>query len=82
MAHIFEGNPDGRQSDKVDEKVSRFRPRYRPLSYDEKALHDKLKEKAAELEVMFNAVKPGRYNSLAMTHLETAIMFIVKELTS
>ena len=82
MAHLFEGEPDGRQSNDVEEPVSRFRPRYRALSDEEKALHDALKAKATELETLFGQVKPGRYASLAMTHLETSIMFVVKELTS
>ena len=47
MANTFEGKPDARQSDTVDEQVSRFRPRYRALTDDEKRLHDALKSKAA-----------------------------------
>lgn len=82
MANIYEGKPDARQSDKVDAPVSRFRPTYRALTVDEKLLHDALKDKAAELEGLFTKVKPGRYNSLAMTSLEQAVMWIVKELTS
>ncbi|MDE2099032.1 MAG: hypothetical protein KGL39_17390, partial [Patescibacteria group bacterium] len=61
---------------------SRFRPHYRALTEDEKALHDQLKDKAAELEMLFSKVKPGRYNSLAITALEQSVMWIVKELTS
>lgn len=80
MPHVYEGEPDGRQAGAI--QVSRFRPRYRALTEDEKALHDQLKDKAAELEVLFAQVKPGRYNSLAITSLEQAIMWIVKELTS
>ena len=63
-------------------KVSRFRPRYRALTDDEKALHDALKDKAAELETLFGKVKAGRYNALAITSLEQSVMWIVKELTS
>jgi hypothetical protein len=81
MAHVFEGQPDGRQSDTAI-AVSRFRPKYRALTDDEKALHDALKDKATELEVLFGKVKPGRYNSLAITSLEQSVMWIVKELTS
>jgi hypothetical protein len=81
MTHVFEGQPDGRQAETTI-AVSRFRPRYRPLNDEEKALHDALKEKAAELETLFAAVKPGRYNALAVTALEQSIMWIVKELTS
>jgi hypothetical protein len=63
-----------------DHKYSR--PRYRALTDDEKVLHDALKDKAAELELLFGKVKPGRYNALAVTALEQSIMWIVKELTS
>jgi len=81
MTHVYEGKPDGRQADTAI-PVSRFRPRYRALTDDEKALHDQLKDKAAELEALFGKVKQGRYNSLAMTSLEQSVMWIVKELTS
>ncbi len=82
MANVFDGKPDARQSDSVSEPVSRFRPKYRALTDEEKALHDALKNKAAELEQLYMKVKPGRYNSLAMTSLEQSVMWIVKELTS
>ena len=81
MANVYEGQPDGRQADTAI-AVSRFRPRYRALTDAEKSLHDALKDKAAELEDLFNQVKVGRYNSLAITALEQSIMWIVKELTS
>jgi hypothetical protein len=82
LAHVFEGKPDGRQSDDPAAPVSRFRPKYRALTDDEKVLHDALKNKAVELESLFAQVKPGRYNALAITSLEQAVMWIVKELTS
>lgn len=82
MSHVFEGAPDARQSSDISEPVSRFRPRYRALSDDEKALHDALKSKASELEALFEQVKPGRYRSLGLTALEEAVMWTVKELTS
>ena len=82
MADVFEGAADGRQSDDVAMPVSRFRPRYRALTDEEKLLHDEIKAKAAELETLFARVKPGRYGSLAMTALEQAVMWVVKELTS
>lgn len=82
MTHVYEGAPDARQSDKVDEPVSRFRPRYRALTDDEKALHDEIKGKAAELEALFERVKQGRYRSLGLTALEQSVMWTVKELTS
>lgn len=82
MSNVFDGKPDGRQSDATDMPVSRFRPRYRALTDDEKALHDAIKDKAADLEALFGNVKPGRYNSLAITALEQSVMWVVKELTS
>jgi hypothetical protein len=81
MANVYEGPTDGRQADTAI-PVSRFRPRYRALTDDEKALHDEIKNKAAELEALFGKVKPGRYGSLAMTSLEQSVMWIVKELTA
>jgi hypothetical protein len=81
MADVFEGKPDARQGgDKV--VPSRFRPRYRALTDEEKELHDAIKEQAAALEKLFDLVKPGRYRSLGMTALEEAVMWAVKELTS
>lgn len=80
--NVFEGDPDARQSADVAEPVSRFRPRYRALTDDEKALHDDIKGKASELEALFDRVKPGRYRSLGHTALEEAVMWTVKELTS
>lgn len=80
MPDIYQGEPDSRQAGAI--VPTRFRPRYRALTDEEKALHDALKDKASELEVLFNKVKPGRYNALAITSLEQSIMWIVKELTS
>ena len=82
MAPVFEGKPAARQSADVVEAVSRFRPKYRALTDEEKALHDALKAKAVELETLFDQVKPGRYRSLAFTALEESVMWVVKELTS
>jgi hypothetical protein len=82
MADVFEGKPDARQSGDTSHRVSRFRPTYRALTDDEKALHDELKTKASELEALYGRVKPGRYNSLALTTLEESVMWIVKELTA
>lgn len=81
MANVYEDKTDERQSDKHI-VTSRFRPKYRALTDEEKELHDKLKQKAVELEELFAKVKGGRYNALAVTALEQSIMWIVKELTS
>lgn len=80
--NVFEGKPDDRQSNDTAMPTSRFRPRYRALSEDEKALHDAIKEKAVELETLFLKVKEGRYRALSMTSLEEAVMWNIKELTS
>lgn len=82
MANVFEGNPDARQSADVAHTVSRFRPTYRALTDDEKKLHDEIKATAVVMEKLFAQVKPGRYNSLAITSLEQSVMWIIKELTS
>jgi len=82
MSNVFEGQPDDRQSDDVNEPVSRFRPRYRALTVEEKQLHDDIKDKAGELEQLIEQVKPGRYRSLGVTALEESIMWTIKELTS
>lgn len=82
MTNVFMGLPDTRQMADVGAGVSRFRPRYRALTESEKALHDAIKSKATELEVLFDEVKTGRYHSLALTDLESSVMWIVKELTS
>lgn len=39
------------------EPVSRFRPRYRPLTPAERDLHDDIKTKAAELEALFERAR-------------------------
>ena len=82
MSHVFDGDPDARQSGSTTEPVSRFRPRYRALTNEEKVLHDALKAKAVALETLIDQTKPGRYRSLALTALEEAVMWAVKGLTS
>jgi hypothetical protein len=81
MTDVYEGTPDARQAQEPI-TPSRFRPRYRQLTDDEKALHDEIKNKGAEMEALFSRVKSGRYNALAMTSLEQSVMWIVKELTA
>lgn len=81
MADLYEGKPDERQATE-EIKPSRFRPRYRQLTAEDMALHDAIKNKAAELEALFEKIPQGRYNSLALTNLELAIMWIIKQLTA
>src|SRR5260221_150030 len=52
MAHVYEGEPDARQAGDI--APSRFRPQYRALTDEEKATHDRIKAKAAELESLFD----------------------------
>lgn len=82
MSHVYEATPDARQSDDVSMPTSRFRPKYRALTDEEKALHDEIKAKAQELEALFEKVKQGRYRSLGLTALEESVMWTVKELTA
>lgn len=81
MSDIYTGQADARQSNEQI-TTSRFRPRYRPLTEEEKSLHDAIKAKASELEALFDHVKDGRYKSLGMTSLEESVMWVVKELTA
>jgi hypothetical protein len=80
MAHLFEGEPDARQS--ADRNTSRFRRRYRALSEAEQTQHDAIKGAATILEGFYDRVPPGRYQSLAMTALEESVMWAVKALTA
>jgi len=83
MANLYEGAADARQAKDGEQVVtSLFRPRYRALTDDEKALHDAIKGKASEMEALFEQVKPGRYRSLGITALEASVMWTVKELRS
>jgi len=82
MTNVFEGQPDKRQSDDVNEPLSRFRPRYRALTEQEKAQHDELKEAYAIVESLIIKLPVSRYRALAMTALEASCMWAVKELTA
>ena len=91
MTNVYEGAPDDRQSFDPSMSTSRFRPRYRALSDDEKALHDEIKAKAEELERLIDRVAAApaanyatvaRYKALALTSLEESIMWAVKALTT
>jgi hypothetical protein len=84
-ANLYEGPVDQRQMDDVAFRVSRFWPRYRALTDQEAQLHDAIKSVAEHLESLFCATAPGattRYLALALTDLESAVMWAIKELTS
>lgn len=80
MVDAFDGQPDPRQGP-AEQPVTRFRPRFRALTQPELVLHDAIKTKADELCALIEQVKPGRYRSLAITDLESSIMWAIKELT-
>ncbi len=82
MANVFDGQADERQSEDVQEPLSRFRPRYRALTEEEKKLHDDIKDSYLAVEQFIERLKPGRYRALAITALEESCMWAVKELTS
>ncbi len=82
MANVYEGPADTRQSNDGKEPLSRFRPRYRALSDEEKALHDQIKDSYAAVEALIMRLNAGRYRALAITALEESCMWSVKELTS
>lgn len=58
-----------------------LRPVPRELSKEERDLVCSIQDKADEMKQLFDLVKAGRYRSLAMTSLEEAVMWIVKEAT-
>ena len=60
----------------------RFRLRNPALTDEQLALHDAIKTKATELEVLFEQVKAGRYRALGFTALEESVMWTIKELTA
>ena len=78
--HVYANGPDERVQ--LEAKPTRFRPKYRGLTNEELLLHNALKNKATQLETLIETIKPGRYRALALTDLESAIMWAVKELTS
>lgn len=58
-----------------------FRTVYRELTEDEKSRMIAIKNKAEELLQLINSEPSGRYQSLAVTALEQAVMWIVKQIT-
>ena len=82
MTNVFEGQPDARQSANIAEPLSRFRPRYRALTEEEKVFHDNLKLAYENVERCMEVLSAGRYKSLALTALEESCMWAVKQLTA
>jgi hypothetical protein len=60
----------------------RFRPNYRKLNDEEIDLLNEIKSKALELEQLYAKARDGRYHSLAITDLESSVMWIVKEIST
>lgn len=82
MSNIYSGAADSRQSDDVNMKTSRFRPKYRALTEEEKDLHDGIKDTATFLEELILMTPKSREQSLAITKLEESIMWAIKSLTA
>lgn len=63
---------------------NRFRATYRKLTGEEQVQLASLKVKAEELAQMIERSRPvpTRYTSLALTNLEQAVMWAVKEITT
>lgn len=63
---------------------NRFRPVYRQLDQQELNKMEQLKTTAEVLAVLIEGLRPvpTRYTSLALTSLEQAVMWAVKELTA
>ncbi|MEJ0050128.1 MAG: hypothetical protein WDN02_02740 [Methylovirgula sp.] len=57
-------------------------PRDQSLTPEKKALYDAIKEKAAELEVLYENLPDSRYKAVALNDLEASVMWIIKELTA
>lgn len=58
-----------------------FHAEYRELTQEESTAVLAIKEKAAELHGLIEAVGHSRYTSLAKTALEESVMWAVKQLT-
>lgn len=80
-AHVYAAEPDARQGDDVTAVMSLFRPRYRALTPDEIALHDRIKDLATDLCAAIEETAPCRYRALSITALEEAAMWAIKGLT-
>ncbi len=78
MAHVFEGAPDGRQAGDI--KPGRFRPQYRVLTDEEKALHDAIKAKAAEMEALFERARELRYPPMEIVAVDVQADGLVVEM--
>lgn len=61
--------------------MNRFRKEYRELSPAETARVDSVKDSAEMLAQMIETGGESRLNSLALTHLEIAVMFATKAIT-
>lgn len=59
----------------------RFRPQYRVLSEEEKKLVGDIKEKASELARLMVSAGHGRWTELALTDLESSVVWAIKFIT-
>lgn len=58
-----------------------FRKEYRPLTSQEKAQMDEVKNRAEGLLELLSSINGGREIALAKTKLEEAVMWAVKSIT-
>jgi vacuolar-type H+-ATPase subunit D/Vma8 len=75
------GAGKNRMTDKTDVTNSRFRKRYRELSAAELKLNDAIKNAAAQLEFLYDALGSARHTSIALTELESSVHWGIKQLT-
>jgi hypothetical protein len=62
-------------------KPTRFHTVYRELDDSERGLIKRIKDKAEELAQLYEQATSSRYRSLALTELESSVMWVVKEIT-
>ncbi len=64
--------------------MDRFRKQYTPITDDQKELVSVIKEKAVELEALFESAKfyDHRLGAIALTELESSVMWAVKAATT
>ncbi len=73
---LFGEKPDARQGGGA--KPGRFANRDRHLTTDELELVDAIKAAASGLASLYEKAPAGRHTSIAMTELETSILWVVK----
>lgn len=75
------GAGQNRLINSLDVSGSRFRKRYRTLQPHELAYGDAIKDYAAKLEYLIEQMGSTRLTTLALTYLEIAVFWAIKEQT-